>query len=148
MFNAAHKTAYKAAHKRWSAGCEEYGGELPDYDLSANGVMVLCKACPEYMRLLETAEATGGSAGNSEGKSEGNSEEKGREKSSATVNATVSDLIFDAIKNNPGISRPGLLWLLPMVKRGTLTRKLAELSDRIEFRGSPKTSGYYPKPAP
>ncbi|MBP5226990.1 MAG: hypothetical protein J6336_06365, partial [Kiritimatiellae bacterium] len=80
--------------------------------------------------------------------SEGNSEEKGREKSSATVNATVSDLIFDAIKNNPGISRPGLLRLLPMVKRGTLTRKLAELSDRIAFRGSPKTSGYYPKPAP
>ena len=127
------------------AGCEEYGGELPDYDLSANGVMVLCKACPEYMKLLETAaEATGGS----EGKSEGKSREKGREKSSATVNATVSDLIFDAIKNNPGISRPGLLRLLPMVKRGTLTRKLAELSDRIAFRGSPKTSGYYPKPAP
>ena len=64
----------------------------------------------------------------------------------ATVNATVTDLIFDAIKNNPGIRRPGLLLLLPMVKRGTLTRKLAELSDRIEFRGSPKSGGYYPRP--
>ncbi|MBP5544145.1 MAG: hypothetical protein ILM98_08715 [Kiritimatiellae bacterium] len=64
----------------------------------------------------------------------------------ATVNATVSDLIFDARKNNPGIRRPGLLQLLPMVKLGTLTRKLAELSDRIEFRGPPKTGGYYPMP--
>ena len=32
---------------------EEYGGELPDYDLSANGVMVLCNACPEYVKLLD-----------------------------------------------------------------------------------------------
>ena len=63
----------------------------------------------------------------------------------ATVSATVNDLIFEAIKNHPGIRRPGLLELLPMVKRGTLTRKLAELAGRIEFRGSPKTGGYYPK---
>lgn len=44
------------------AGCEEYGGELPDYDLSENVVMVLCKACPEYVKLLEAdAKAADGS---------------------------------------------------------------------------------------
>ena len=40
---------------------------------------------------------------------------------------------------------PKLLELLPTVKRGTLTRRLSDLSDVIEFRGAPKTGGYYCK---
>ena len=64
---------------------------------------------------------------------------------SATVNATVNDLIVDIVRTNPGIRRPKLLELLPTVKRGTLTRRLSDLSDVIEFRGAPKTGGYYCK---
>ena len=64
---------------------------------------------------------------------------------SATVSATVNDLIVEIVRSNPGIRRPKLLELLPTVKRGTLTRRLSDLSDVIEFRGAPKTGGYYCK---
>lgn len=62
-----------------------------------------------------------------------------------TVDATVTGLILETIRTNPGIRRPRLLLLLPSVKRGTLTRKLSDLSDLIEFRGAPKTGGYFLK---
>ena len=64
---------------------------------------------------------------------------------SATVNATVSDMIVEIVRANPGIRRPRLLELLPTIKRGTLTRRLSDLSGVIEFRGAPKTGGYYCK---
>ena len=64
---------------------------------------------------------------------------------SATVSATVNDLIIEIVRSNPGIRRPRLLELLPSVKRGTLTRRLSDLSRIIEFRGAPKTGGYYYK---
>lgn len=35
-----------------AAGCKEYGGPLPTYDIGESGVMVQCKACPAYLALL------------------------------------------------------------------------------------------------
>ena len=62
-----------------------------------------------------------------------------------TVNATVNDLIVEIVRSNPGIRRPRILELFPTIKRGTLTRRLSDLSSIIEFRGAPKTGGYYCK---
>ena len=67
------------------------------------------------------------------------------ERVDATVSATVNDSIVDIVRNNPGIRRPRLLELLPTIKRGALTRRLSDLSVVLEFRGSPKTGGYYCK---
>lgn len=43
----------------WSRGfdkireaCEKYNGRLPEYNISASGIMVLCKACDKYLELL------------------------------------------------------------------------------------------------
>ena len=36
-----------------TAGCKDYNGPLPSYDIGASGVMVLCKACPAYLSLLK-----------------------------------------------------------------------------------------------
>ena len=36
-----------------AAGCKEYGGALPTYDIGEAGVMVKCEACPAYLALLE-----------------------------------------------------------------------------------------------
>lgn len=33
-------------------GCEKYDGPLPEYDISENGIMVLCKPCEKYLKLL------------------------------------------------------------------------------------------------
>ena len=63
----------------------------------------------------------------------------------ATVSATVNDMIVEIVRANPGIRRPRILELLPTIKRGTLTRRLSDLSSVIEFRGAPKTGGYYCK---
>ncbi len=33
--------------------CEKYDGCLPEYNISASGIMVLCKACDKYLELLK-----------------------------------------------------------------------------------------------
>lgn len=32
--------------------CAKYDGPLPEYNISASGIMVLCKACDKYLELL------------------------------------------------------------------------------------------------
>ena len=32
--------------------CAKYNGRLPEYNISASGIMVLCKACDKYLELL------------------------------------------------------------------------------------------------
>lgn len=59
------------------------------------------------------------------------------------VNTTVRE-VYDGIRLNPGIRKP---YLLKIVKasRATIERALAKLRDarKVEFRGAPKTGGYY-----
>lgn len=54
--------------------------------------------------------------------------------------------IYAGIRQNPGIRKP---YLLKIVKtsRATAERAIAQLreSGKIEFRGAPKTGGYYCK---
>ena len=33
--------------------CAKYEGPLPEYDIKKSGIMVLCKTCDRYMKLLE-----------------------------------------------------------------------------------------------
>lgn len=33
--------------------CAKYNGRLPEYNISASGIMVLCKACDKYLELLK-----------------------------------------------------------------------------------------------
>lgn len=62
-----------------------------------------------------------------------------------TVNEAVTQ-ILSAIKRNPGIRKPGLLKIVK-TSRATVVRALARLQAlrKIEFRGAPKTGGYYCK---
>ena len=56
----------------------------------------------------------------------------------------LEELIFDAIKNNPGINAPSIAEMLQKSLR-TTQRYLKSLSDagRIEFRGASKNGGYH-----
>ena len=36
--------------------CAKYDAPLPEYDISASGIMVLCKACDKYLELLNGTE--------------------------------------------------------------------------------------------
>ena len=36
--------------------CARYEGPLPEYDINKSGIMVLCKACDRYLRLLSGKE--------------------------------------------------------------------------------------------
>ena len=36
--------------------CAKYDGRLPQYNISASGIMVLCKACDKYLELLNAEE--------------------------------------------------------------------------------------------
>jgi ATP-dependent DNA helicase RecG len=80
------------------AGCEEYGGELPAYEISENGIMVLCKACPSYLEMLENeVDKVHGSEGKSVGKCEGKCEGKRRLKSNSRILGILED--------NPNMTR-------------------------------------------
>lgn len=56
----------------------------------------------------------------------------------------LEELLFDAIRNNPGLNAPALANMLQKSQR-TIQRYLKQLSDkgRIEFRGAPKNGGYH-----
>ena len=65
------------------------------------------------------------------------------------VNDPVNDVLRDIlefIKNNPGIKKPAIIARIGKSK-ATLTRYLKQLVERnlIEYIGSDKTGGYYPK---
>ncbi|WP_315352698.1 winged helix-turn-helix domain-containing protein [Phocaeicola abscessus] len=61
------------------------------------------------------------------------------------VNGVLKD-ILEFIKNNPGIKKPSILTHIGKSK-ATLTRYLKQLVEQnlIEYKGSDKTGGYYPK---
>ena len=61
------------------------------------------------------------------------------------VNDVLKD-ILDFIKSNPGIKKPAIIAHIGKSK-ATLTRYLKQLveQDLIEYKGSDKTGGYYPK---
>ena len=61
------------------------------------------------------------------------------------VNGVLKD-IFEFIKNNPGIKKRVIITHIGKSK-ATLTRYLKQLVEQnlIEYRGSDKTGGYYPK---
>lgn len=90
FFKSGLIEAWGRGFDKIKAGCKEYGGELPDYEISESGVMVLCKACPAYLNLLKnTVKTATGGEGKSEGKSEGKGEGKGEGKSVAESNGEM-----------------------------------------------------------
>ena len=56
----------------------------------------------------------------------------------------IDEVVNEVVKSNHGIRKPGIL-LQVKVSRATLERSLARLmaANRIEFRGAPKTGGYF-----
>ena len=65
-------------------------------------------------------------------------------KNSALGGVNLEELLYDTIRNNPGINAPALAEKLQKSLR-TIQRYLKLLSDkeRIEFRGAPKNGGYH-----
>ena len=83
----------------------------------------------DLLRLLNDGGVNGGVNGGVSGKSGG---------------VNLEELIYDAIKNNPGVNAPAIAGMLQKSLR-TVQRYLKTLSDaeRIEFRGAPKNGGYH-----
>ncbi|MFI3261346.1 MAG: putative DNA binding domain-containing protein [Rikenellaceae bacterium] len=63
------------------------------------------------------------------------------------VNGGVKEQILELIKDNEGINTKAITTLLPDTAIRTVERYIKELRDKdiIEFRGAPKTGGYYIK---
>ena len=120
--------------EEWGSGLKRVNEELGEYGIGKvsvddTGFAVRMNVYRNQVRGGETV----------------NPKNASKKRTGATVNATVSDMIVEIVRANPGIRRPRLLELLPTIKRGTLTRRLSDLSSVIEFRGAPKTGGYYCK---
>ena len=56
FFKSGMIEAWGRGFEKIKAACEEYNGPLPEYKISASGVMVLCKACEKYLELLDTVQ--------------------------------------------------------------------------------------------
>lgn len=83
----------------------------------------------DLLRLLNDGGVNGGINGGTRDRSGG---------------VNLEELIFDTIKNNPGINAPSIAEMLQKSLR-TTQRYLKSLSDagRIEFRGASKNGGYH-----
>lgn len=44
--------AWGRGFEKIKEACAKYDGCLPEYNISASGIMVLCKACDKYLELL------------------------------------------------------------------------------------------------
>ncbi len=52
FFKSGMIEAWGRGFEKIKETCEKYGGRLPEYNISASGIMVLCKACDKYLELL------------------------------------------------------------------------------------------------
>ncbi|MCM1027617.1 MAG: ATP-dependent DNA helicase RecG, partial [Roseburia sp.] len=52
FFKSGMIEAWGRGFDKIKEACAKYDGRLPEYNISASGIMVLCKACDKYMELL------------------------------------------------------------------------------------------------
>lgn len=52
FFKSGMIEAWGRGFDKIKEACEKYDGPLPEYDISEDGIMVLCKACDKYLNLL------------------------------------------------------------------------------------------------
>ena len=73
-----------------------------------------------------------------------NPDSTGKKQKNEPVNA-----VYRAIRVNPGINMPAIMAIVGK-SRATIKRSIVELKEqgKIEFRGAPKTGGYYCKDEP
>lgn len=53
FFKSGMIEAWGRGFEKIKEACALYAGPLPEYEISASGIMVLCKACDRYMSLLK-----------------------------------------------------------------------------------------------
>ena len=56
FFKSGMIEAWGRGFDKIKAACAKYDGRLPEYNISASGIMVLCKACDKYLELLNDEE--------------------------------------------------------------------------------------------
>ena len=56
FFKSGMIEAWGRGFDKIKEACEKYNGRLPEYNISASGIMVLCKACDKYLELLNNKE--------------------------------------------------------------------------------------------
>jgi len=52
FFKSGMIEAWGRGFDKIKEACEKYDGQLPEYEISEDGIMVLCKACDRYLKLL------------------------------------------------------------------------------------------------
>ncbi len=52
FFKSGMIEAWGRGFDKIKEACAKYDGRLPEYNISASGIMVLCKACDKYLELL------------------------------------------------------------------------------------------------
>ena len=56
FFKSGMIEAWGRGFDKIKEACAKYDGRLPEYNISASGIMVLCKACDKYLELLNAEE--------------------------------------------------------------------------------------------
>ena len=128
FFKSGLIEAWGRGFDKIKAGCEEYGGELPAYEISENGIMVLCKACPCYLAMLGNgADQVHGSEVKSRGKSKGKSKVKSKGKNEDRIIALLASnpyLRQSEIAAKVGLSLPGVEKIMRRLRsEGKLVRE-------------------------
>lgn len=128
--------------EEWGSGLRRVNGILRDYgtgsvELEDAGLAVRMNV---HRNTVPSSEAV-----NPKCVTEKSNGEAVNEVVNEVVNGVVNQ-IYLAIKSNPGVRKPQLLKIVT-TSRATAERSIAQLRhlNKVEFRGAPKTGGYYCK---
>ena len=124
------------------AGCEEYGGELPAYEILENGIMVLCKACPSYLEMLKSDTMTGSEGKAGRGKKVAEKHGEVAEKVAEKINETESRIIA-LIRSDAHITQKMLSEAIGLTRQ-YIGRRMDSLQTRnIIRRVGPAKGGHW-----
>lgn len=133
---------YMRIIEEWGSGLRRVNGILRDY---GTGTVELEDAGLAVRMNVRRNTVPSGEAVNPKCVTEKSNGEAVNEVVNEVVNGVVNQ-IYLAIKSNPGVRKPQLLKIVT-TSRATAERSIAQLRhlNKVEFRGAPKTGGYYCK---
>jgi predicted HTH transcriptional regulator len=132
--------------EEWGSGLKRVNEVLGDYGI---GKVAVDDAGFAVRMNVFRADAAANEVANPNAKAKNGGGEVVNEVVNEVVSEAVNGVakqIYGAIKNNPGIRKPLLLKIVK-TSRATAERAIARLQGlrKVEFRGAPKTGGYYCK---
>lgn len=144
FFKSGMIEAWGRGFEKIKEACRKYDGPLPEYDINADGIMVLCKACDKYLELLngESQSTVKNNQNDNTQMDNIGSDESNNESNLNPIEKDIVQLLLREIRNNPKVSQRNLAKILK-VSRSTVQRTMNQLIQNHQIERIDGTRGYW-----